>query len=112
MNESNKAFWEIIIRSIGTSGTIVLGIAIFLIFNNVRRKFILYKNNVLVLKLSGLVLILIGLVCIILINHLFDVHTIETARYYLLLIIGGCFNFFASTLEIGIQLKEEQKLTI
>ena len=114
LNGSNpdKVLWEMVIRSIGTIGTIILAVLFFLLSNNAKNKKILEKQNVEYLKWFGAITSIIGLTCISLINILLPFHTIETARFFLLVIIGCIFLFFASIFEIGIKLKEEQELTI
>ena len=114
LNGSNpdKAVWEIIIRSIGAIGTFILAVLFFLLFRNAKNKKILEKQNVEYLKWFGAITSSIGLICIALINALLPFHTVETARFFLLVIIGCAFLFFASIFEIAIKLKEDQELTI
>lgn len=109
---SKEIRWKIIIKSLGSLGTVFFAILIFTLFRNIRKGKVFEQSNAKALKIYGNLMILIGLACIIFINSLSLNYTIDTTRYYLIMIIGLCMNFFAYAFEIGYKLKEEQELAI
>lgn len=109
---SEKTYWEMIIKGFGSLGTVFFALLLFTLFRNIRKGKIMEKINAKALKIYGSLMILIGITCIILINSLSINYIMDTARYYLLVIIGGTMSFFAYAFEIGIKMQEEQDLTI
>lgn len=109
---SETTLWEMIIKSFGSLGTIILSILLFSLYRNIRKGEIMKRSNAKALKIYGALMIYIGSTCAITIGLLSLNHMVDTARYLLLVIIGGCMSFFAFAFEIGIKMKEEQDLTI
>lgn len=109
---SDVTLWRMVIYGVGAIGTIILAVLFFVLFRNANKGNILEKRNVNWLKVLGNAVMYIGLACIVMIHAFLPTGSIETARYYLLVIFGGSFLFFAYIFEIGIKLKEEQELTV
>lgn len=109
---SDTTRWQMIIKSFGSLGTVFFSILIFTLYRNIGKREIMTRSNVKALKVYGNLMIFIALACIISINSLSLNYTMDTARYYLLMVMGGCMTFFAFAFEMGIKLKEEQDLTI
>lgn len=110
--EPNFILWKIILLSIGALENILIGTAIFLIFNNVRRKIVFHKKNAQILRIFGTFILYIAVISMFLNNRFLPVYEYEITRFGLLSVIGGCLYFFSYVFKIGIKMQEEQELTI